>query len=84
MFTSLVKVDSGLSSGSIPHAPNSLGVGSEPCYGSISLALMACSLMAHTLRWPPPLAWPLKTSYKTSYATEMAAARFQCDPTDVE
>jgi hypothetical protein len=41
MFTSLVKVDSRLSCGSILRAPNSLGVGSEPCYSSISLALMA-------------------------------------------
>jgi hypothetical protein len=40
--------------------------------------------MAHALRRPPPLAWPLKTSYKTSYAEEMAASRFQRDPTDVE
>jgi hypothetical protein len=36
--------------------------------------------MAHALRWPPPLAWPLKTSY----AAEMAATRFKRDPTDVE
>jgi hypothetical protein len=41
MFTSLVKVNSGLSSGSIPRVPQLLGVGSESCYGSISLALMA-------------------------------------------
>jgi hypothetical protein len=41
MITSLVKVDSGLSHGSIPRAPNSLGVGSEPCCGSDSLASMA-------------------------------------------
>jgi hypothetical protein len=40
MFTSLVKVDSGLSCGSIPR-PQLFGVGSEPCCGSISLALMA-------------------------------------------
>jgi hypothetical protein len=39
MITSLVKVDSGLSHGSIPRAPI-FGVGSEPCCGSISLALM--------------------------------------------
>jgi hypothetical protein len=43
MFTSLVKVDSGLSSGSIPRAPQLFGVGSEPCCGSISLALIASS-----------------------------------------
>jgi hypothetical protein len=48
MFTSLVKVDSGLSHDSIPRAPNSLGVGSEPCCGSISLALRASV--------PPPTA----------------------------
>jgi hypothetical protein len=41
MFTSLVKVDSGLSCESNLHAPISMGVGSEPCCGSISLALMA-------------------------------------------
>jgi hypothetical protein len=41
MITSLVEVGSGLSHGSIPRAPQFLGVGSEPCCGSISLALMA-------------------------------------------
>jgi hypothetical protein len=41
MFISLVKVDSGLSHNSIPRAPQLFGVGSKPCYGSISLALMA-------------------------------------------
>jgi hypothetical protein len=46
MFTSLVKVDSGLRCGSIPR-PQLLGVGSEPCCGSISLALMASV--------PPPM-----------------------------
>jgi hypothetical protein len=40
MFTSLVKVDSGPSCGSIPRA-QLFGVGTEPCCGSISLALMA-------------------------------------------
>jgi hypothetical protein len=40
--------------------------------------------MTHALRWPLPLAWPLKTSYKTSYAAEMVTARLQRDPTDVE
>jgi hypothetical protein len=38
MITSLVKVDSGLSHDSIPQL---FGVGSEPCCGSIFLALMA-------------------------------------------
>jgi hypothetical protein len=47
MFTSLVKVDSGLSRGSIPRAPQLLGVGSESCCGSVSLALMASA--------PPPM-----------------------------
>jgi hypothetical protein len=47
MFTSLVKVDSRLSYGSIPRAPQLLGVGSESCCGSISLALMASV--------PPPM-----------------------------
>jgi hypothetical protein len=52
MFTSLVKVDSGLSCGSIPHAPNSLGVGSELCCGSISSALMASvSSNAEDVTW---------------------------------
>jgi hypothetical protein len=41
MITSLVKVDSGLSHGSIPQL---FGVGSEPCCGSIFLALMALVL----------------------------------------
>jgi hypothetical protein len=36
-----MKVDSGLSHGSIPRAPQLFGVGSEPCCGSIFLALMA-------------------------------------------
>jgi hypothetical protein len=36
-----MKVDSGLICGSIPRAPQLFGVGSEPCCGSISLALMA-------------------------------------------
>jgi hypothetical protein len=40
MITSLVKVDSGLSHGSIPRAPQLFGVGSKPCCASISLALM--------------------------------------------
>jgi hypothetical protein len=44
MFTSLVKVDSGLSCGSIPRASQLFGVGSEPCCSSISLALMASVL----------------------------------------
>jgi hypothetical protein len=50
MITSLVKVDSGLSHGSIPCAPQLFGVGSEPCCGSISLALMALV--------PPPMLPP--------------------------
>jgi hypothetical protein len=41
MITSLVEVGSGLSHGSIPRAPQYLGVGSKSCCGSISLALMA-------------------------------------------
>jgi hypothetical protein len=41
MITSLVEVGSGLSHGSIPRAPQYLGVGSEPCCVSISLDLMA-------------------------------------------
>jgi hypothetical protein len=41
MITSLVKEDGGLSHGSIPRAPQLFGMGSEPCCGSISLALMA-------------------------------------------
>jgi hypothetical protein len=41
MITSLVEVGSRLSHDSIPCAPQYLGVGSEPCCGSISLALMA-------------------------------------------
>jgi hypothetical protein len=56
--------------------PQLLGVGSEPCCGSISLALMDSV--------SPPMvtvSWLLRTlpggSYKTSYAMEMAAARFQ-------
>jgi hypothetical protein len=40
MITSLVKVDSGLIHDSVPRAPQFFGVGSEPCCGSISLALM--------------------------------------------
>ena len=83
MFTSLVKVDSGLSRGSIPRAPQLLGVGSESCCGSVSLALMASA--------PPPMVTTglaaedaARGSYKTSYAVEMASACFQCDPTDVE
>jgi hypothetical protein len=39
MFTSLVKVDNGLSCSST--RPQLFGVGSKPCCGSISLALMA-------------------------------------------
>jgi hypothetical protein len=39
VITSLMKVGSGLSHGSIPRAPQFFGVGSEPCCGSISLAL---------------------------------------------
>jgi hypothetical protein len=46
VITNLVKVDSGLSHVSIPRAPQLFGVGSEPCCGSISLALMALA--------PPP------------------------------
>jgi hypothetical protein len=41
MFTSLVKVDSGLSCGSIPRASHLFRVRNEPCCGSIFLALMA-------------------------------------------
>jgi hypothetical protein len=52
MITSLVKVDSGLSHRSIPRAPQLFGVGSEPCCGSISSALMA-SVSPPT---PPPAA----------------------------
>jgi hypothetical protein len=48
MITSLVKVDSGLSHDSIPRAPQLFGVGSEPCCGSISLALV-----------PPPTHLPI-------------------------
>jgi hypothetical protein len=51
MITSLVKVDSGLSYGSIPRAPQFFGVGSEPCCGSISLALMVLV--------PPPMLPPV-------------------------
>jgi hypothetical protein len=50
MITSLVKVDSGLSYGSIPRAPQFFGVGSEPCCGSIFLALMVLV--------PPPMMPP--------------------------
>ena len=50
MITSLVKVDSGLSHGSIPRAPQLFGLGSEPCCGSISLALMVLV--------PPPMLPP--------------------------
>jgi hypothetical protein len=41
MITSLVEVDSGLSHDPIPHGPQLFRAGSEPCCGSISLALMA-------------------------------------------
>jgi hypothetical protein len=41
MITSLVEVDSGMSHGPIPRGPQLFGAGSEPCCGSISLALMA-------------------------------------------
>jgi hypothetical protein len=50
MITSLVKVDIGLSYGSILRAPQFFGVGSEPCCGSISLALMVLV--------PPPMLPP--------------------------
>jgi hypothetical protein len=50
MFASLVKVDSGLSHSSIPRAPQIFRVGSEPCYGSISLYLMDSA--------PPPTPLP--------------------------
>jgi hypothetical protein len=50
MITGLVKVDSGLSHGSIPRVPQLFGVGSEPCCGSISLALMA---LVSPLTMPP-------------------------------
>jgi hypothetical protein len=50
MITSLVKVDSGLSYSSILQAPQFFGVGSEPCCGSISLALMVLV--------PPPMLSP--------------------------
>jgi hypothetical protein len=54
MIISLVKVDSGLSHGSIPRAPNFFGVGSEPCCGSIFLALMA---LAPPPTLPPAAEW---------------------------
>jgi hypothetical protein len=68
MFTSLVKVESGLSCGSIFHA-------------SISLALMALG--------PPPMVTASLTAEDAAReviqdVAEMAAARFQRDPTDVE
>jgi hypothetical protein len=54
MITSLVKVDSGLSHGSIPRAPQLFGLGSEPCCGSISLALMVLVpplTLLHATKW---------------------------------
>jgi hypothetical protein len=54
VITSLVKADIGLSHDSIPRAPNSFWVGSEPCCGSIFLALMA-SVPPPTL--PPTAEW---------------------------
>jgi hypothetical protein len=44
MITNLMKVDSGLSHGSIPRAPQLFGVGSESCCDSIFLDLMALVL----------------------------------------
>jgi hypothetical protein len=73
LLASLVKVDSGLSCGSIPRAPQLLGVGSEPCCGSISLALMPPPMVTAGLA-TEDAAWG---SYKTSYAVEMAVGRFQ-------
>jgi hypothetical protein len=53
MFTSLVKVDNGLSCGSIPPCELQFhGVGSEPCCGSISCACISLALMASV---PPPM-----------------------------
>jgi hypothetical protein len=68
MFTSLVKVESELSCGSIFRA-------------SISLALMALG--------PPPMVTAGLTAEDAAQevvqdVAEMAAARFQRDPTDVE
>jgi hypothetical protein len=47
MITSLVEVDSRLSHGPIPRGPQLFGAVSEPCCGSISLALV-----------PPPMLPP--------------------------
>jgi hypothetical protein len=68
MFTGLVKVESELSCGSTFRA-------------SISLALMALGL--------PPMVTAGLTAEDDAWevvqdVAEMAAARFQCDPTDVE
>jgi hypothetical protein len=50
VIASLAKVDSGLSYDSIPRAPQFFRVGSEPCCGSISLALMV--LVPHPMLSP--------------------------------
>jgi hypothetical protein len=50
MITNLVEMDSGLSHGPILRGPQLFGAGSEPCCGSISLALMALV--------PPPMLPP--------------------------
>ena len=78
MFTSLVKVEGEL------RLPRTSQTASAVCRrASNSLALMASV--------PPPMVTAglaaedaARGSYKTSYAVEMAATRFQRDPTDVE
>ena len=83
MITSLMEVDSGLSHGPILRSPQLFEAGSEPCCGSISLALMA-SVPPPTVTARPVADTEDAAREVVQDVVETVAARFQRDPTDIE